>query len=263
MPDFSQPQYNQGTAQWAGPLQYLNQQFPASSPVTLQSPGSVGKSPWMAAASLQPLRQFGAQIPGMFDTSGLKSAADQFQSDNMGRMESNADAAARATTNRAIQNGGRVGSDFAKGGMMLGAMRAGNAMQYDYAKLAAQMRSAQAGLMQQNAQGIVSGGLQRASLGNQFTEGQQSLGLRAAMGNQEDATRRAALNQGLFAQYNASQSRGNGGNIQYNQGQFNPQNTMGYIPNAGPIQGATIAGQYQPHNAYSPETFSRLGYQSA
>jgi hypothetical protein len=164
--------------------------------VTLQNPNKVKTPSWLTDTSASDkLNETYGQLGSLFDTSGLQNAANAWRDTSMARYEMGADAMARAAQNRAMLNGGRVGASFAKGGLMLGAMQEGNRMNYDYAKLAAQMASQRANLQGSLAGNIASYGLGRQNLLSGWTQGQQQMNLSAQQSNQSDALERYRLAQ--------------------------------------------------------------------
>jgi hypothetical protein len=175
-------------------------------PVVLKSPNKIAQPGWLSDDSAsQGLKDFQGQLGSLFDTSGLQKAASDYNQNFASRAEMGFDAQARAANNRAQLSGGRVGSSFAKGGLMLGLQ--GNLMQnqLDYSKLAANMMSQRAGLQGQAAGQLAQYGLGRQGLMSDWTRGQQGMGLQAQMSNQQAALDRARMAQ-QAAQFTSSQN---------------------------------------------------------
>lgn len=163
-------------------------------PVTLQNPSNVKLPNWLTdQSSSQGLQNFQTQLPQLFDTSGLQQASQAYNQSFANRAEMGFDAQSRAAQNRAMLSGGRVGSSFAKGGLMLGLQQNTNQNNLDYARLAASMMAQRAGLQGQTAGQLADYGQRRQGMLSDFTQGQQRLGLSAQESNQQAAQQAAAL----------------------------------------------------------------------
>jgi hypothetical protein len=168
-------------------------------PVTLRNPNKIAQPGWLSDDSAsQGLKDFQGQLGSMFDTSGLQKAASDYNQNFASRAEMGFDAQARAANNRAQLSGGRVGSSFAKGGLMLGLQ--GNLMsnQLDYAKMAANMMSQRAGLQGQAAGQLAQYGLGRQGLMSDWTRGQQGMSMQAQMSKASQFTSSQNLQSSQF-----------------------------------------------------------------
>lgn len=90
---------------------------------------------------LDQLTNYQQALPGYYDTSGLSKSFETANNAFNQRAEMGFDAQARAANNRAMVAGGRVGSSFAKGALMLGQQANTNDARYKYAQMAAQMQA--------------------------------------------------------------------------------------------------------------------------
>lgn len=248
-------------------------------PVTLTNPNRVTMPSWLTDTSAsQGLTSLQAQLPQLFDTAPFLKAGQDYNQSFANRAEMGFDAQARAAQNRAMLSGGRVGASFAKGGLMLGLQNNLNAMNLDYAKLAAQMRAQQAGLQYQTAGALADYGQRHQGQLADWTQGQQGMGMEAQRANQSyslarQQMARQAMQEAARLKQQGSQFDRNFGFEQqrYNDSRSDAQaaaaNAMGsrssmdrygYIPSFGPITGAIVNGNYQPNSAYTPESFQML-----
>jgi hypothetical protein len=172
-------------------------------PVTLTNPNKIQAPSWLTDSSAgNKLNETYGQLGQFYNTQPLQDSFNQYRGGEMARFEMGADAQSNAAKNHAMLSGGRVGANFSKGALMLGAMGQGNDMAYKFSQLAAQMMAQRA-----QQQGSLAGNIANYGQGQQqmrlgFTQGQQQLGLQAQESNQTAAQRAAmlALEQQRLAQ---------------------------------------------------------------
>lgn len=164
--------------------------------VQLSNPSSIRQPQWLQDNSAgNALQQTYGGLGKYYDTSGLRDSAMAYNQNFANRAEMGFDAQARAAQNQAMRSGGRVGSNFVKGQLMLGLQGNLNSLQSDYSRLAAQMMASQGQQAGQLAGQMASYGLGRQNLMADWTRGQQGLGLQAQGMNQADARARAEMAQ--------------------------------------------------------------------
>lgn len=123
----------------------------------------------------QNLQKFQQQLPGLFNFKPIQQAGNAFIQSNFDQGRASAAAQAAAAQSRAIQSGGQVGSSFAQSSASLPLYNQRNQQSLDLAKLLAQMRQSQAGLMGQSAGQMDNNSLQQSAQRNQYGLAQQNM----------------------------------------------------------------------------------------
>ena len=198
-------------------------------------PGYLSQQP-----GLDQLTNYQQALPGYYDTSAYQQAGQAYNRNFATRAEAGFDAQSRAAQNRAMQSGGRVGSSFAKGGLMLGLGNNLNSMNLDYAKMAAQYKAMQGNAAGQVAGQIANYGQNQQGMISQYDQGNKSRALQAQQLAQQKALAAAQMyqqNQQFGQSLDLQRDQFNFGKTQY-ANQQNQQQAGRQMAALGPMPAA-------------------------
>lgn len=130
---------------------------------------------YLSGSSSPNLQRFQGQINGLYNFAPVQATGNAYINSNFDQQRASAAAMAAASQRRAMQSGGAVGSSFAQAGAMLPLYNQRNQQSFDLAKLQAQMKESQAGLMGQTAGMMDNNSMQRAAQQSQYGMGQQRM----------------------------------------------------------------------------------------
>lgn len=208
---------------------------------------------WLQKDTTGPLKQFQGQLGSYFNLKPLQAASEKAWDSAFDQQRLVANSASTAATRRAALSGGGVGASYGAASSLLPLYGMRDQSRLDYARLAAQLKGQRGALAGQTANqlGDQQGGDRDALM--RYLSGQQSFNQHAYEYDQGAAFQQDQTN---YARNQAALAKGGGG--------MGRGNSYGYIPNQGPITGAMVNGQYQPNNAYTPESFNQLynGYRN-